>query len=434
LVLPKDQHAEAQQLHDQFIAGEPEIPIEWKVQRKNGTLLNVVVTAGLLIDEYGNRYKVTSVTDITKQKRAQELINRFGRILARSYNEIYLFDETELNIIQANQIAIQNIGYTPFEIKDKSILDFASKISKEEFEHLTSLLKSKERGIIDLETIFQRKNGSKYDVEIRLQYMHHEEPPIFVAIVQNITEKKKLIRVQEELRLATDIQVKLMPKKFPQVEGYDIAGKNIPSKEVGGDYFDFIKIDDSQIAVCLGDVSGKGMPAALLMANLQAAIRGQVFLKSTPTECLASANSLIYQNTDSDRYVTFFYGILHTDHHSMTFSNGGHEYPLLLSKDGKINTLEKGGLILGFVQEVEFEQETIPLRPDDIFVAFSDGIIDAHNNQDEMFGEENMISIINANRQHSAQKIIDNVFKAVYEFCEDHEQIDDLSLIIIKRE
>ena len=119
LVVPKDHHAAAQQLHDQFIAGQPEIPVEWKVQRKDGNILQVVVTAGLLIDENGNRYKVTSVTDITKQKKAQELINRFGRILARSYNEIYLFDAKELNIIQANQVALQSIGYTPDEMEEK---------------------------------------------------------------------------------------------------------------------------------------------------------------------------------------------------------------------------------------------------------------------------------------------------------------------------
>jgi PAS domain S-box-containing protein len=387
----------------------------------------------LLIDDKRNRYKVTSVTDITEQKKNQALINRFGRILARSYNEIYIFDAIELNIIQANQGAIQNIGYTANEIVEKTILDFASKISKLEFEEKTSLLKSKEKGIIDFETIFKRKNGSTYDVEIRLQYMHHEDGPVFVAIVQDITEKKRLIRVQEELHLAYEIQSKLMPKEFPKVEGYDIAGKNIPSKEVGGDYFDFIQIDDSQVAVCLGDVSGKGMPAALIMANLQAAIRGQSFLKSTPKECLTSANSLIYQNTDIERYVTFFYGILDSHNHSLTFSNGGHEFPLVLSKNGKKKVLEKGGLILGYLQDYAFEQETVQIEPDDIIVAFSDGIIEAQNTNEDFFGEERLISVINSNRTSSAQTIIDQVFNAVYEFCDNVDQMDDLSLIVIKR-
>jgi PAS domain S-box-containing protein len=434
LVLPENHQKTAQKLHDEFIDGKPEIPMEWKVQRKNGELLDVVVTAGLLIDDEGNRYKVTTVTDITKQKKNQELVNRFGRILARSYNEIYIFDAKKLNIIQANQGALQNIGYSTDELKDKTILDFVSLNSDFDFDSLSAPLMSKEKGIISFETIFRRKDGTFYEVEVRLQFMHHEDPPVFVAIVQDISEKKKLIKVQEELRLASEIQAKLMPNEFPQVEGYDFAGKNIPSKEVGGDYFDFIQIDDSKIAVCLGDVSGKGMPASLLMANLQAAVRGQTFLKASPNECQTSANSLIYQNTDMERYVTFFYGILDTKNQSLTFSNAGHEFPLVLSKDGKKETLETGGLILGYLPNYIFEEETIHLKPFDIFVTFSDGIIEAQNENEEQFGAENMISVIKTNQFLSAKEIIDKVFEAVYEFCADHELIDDLSLIVIKKE
>lgn len=434
IVVPPNLQSNAQKLHDEFIGGVPEIPMEWKVQRKDGTLLDVVVTAGLLIDEDGNRYKVTTVTDITEQKKTQELINRLGRILARSYNEIYIFDAKDLKIIQTNQGALQNIGYTEDEIKEKTFLNLTSKTSNLNVEKLSNPLRSKEKGIITSETVFQRKNGSTYDVEIRLQFMHHENPPVFVAIIQDISEKKKLIRVQEELRLASEIQTKLMPKEFPHVRGYDIAGKNIPSKEVGGDYFDFIQIDESTLAVCLGDVSGKGMPASLLMANLQAAVRGQTFLKSSPKECLTSANSLIYQNTNLERYVTFFYGILNIQNHSFTFSNGGHEFPLLLSRDGSKTSLETGGLILGYLQNYLFEEETVAFKLDDILVAFSDGIVEAQNDKEEMFGVKNLISVINSNRKHSAQDIIDKVFDDVYEFCANYEQLDDLSLIIIKRD
>lgn len=246
-------------------------------------------------------------------------------------------------------------------------------------------------------------------------------------------EEQSLKKIEEELNFATDIQTNLLPKSNPQIDGFDIAGKSIPAKEVGGDYYDFISIDENKNAICLGDISGKGLPAAMLMANLQATLRGQAIFSSSSGECLTRANKLLYRSTDRQKFATLFYGILDSPKDIFHFSNAGHDPPFFIDSNKQVTRLTKGGTVLGFMEEYQFEEDSIKLNTGDTVIIYSDGITEALNEQDEEFGEERFLAIIKDSILLKAVNIIEAVFDAVKAFVQDVPQSDDITIVVIKK-
>ncbi len=243
-------------------------------------------------------------------------------------------------------------------------------------------------------------------------------------------------RIEEELakvRLAAVIQRDLLPKQAPQIEGYDLAGRSIPAQTVGGDYFDFIPAGDGGLAMCLGDVSGKGLPASLLMANLQAAVRSQVLASASVTECLRRTNTLLYRSTDPGKFVTAFFCVLDPGAHRLRFSSAGHNPPILLRASGEVQMLEVGGLILGVMEDTEYEDAVCELDPGDVLVIYSDGISEAPDSDGGEFGEQGIIDVLVRERQQSAATILDAVVKAALDFSGDQLQMDDMTMIVLKR-
>jgi sigma-B regulation protein RsbU (phosphoserine phosphatase) len=219
----------------------------------------------------------------------------------------------------------------------------------------------------------------------------------------------------------------------PEIEGYDIAGKSIPAKTVGGDYFDFIRITPSCMCVCLGDVSGKGIPAALLMSNLQATLRGQVLQDRTPHSCIGKSNLLLFKSTDMDKFATLFYGVLNTETHEFHYCNAGHNYPFLIRTNGETVRLDIGGLVLGALEDFSFEESTIQFMPGDLLVIFSDGISEATNSSDDMYGEERLERFVVENRDRSPADIIEAILDEVREYAELTPQSDDMTIVVLKR-
>ena len=249
-----------------------------------------------------------------------------------------------------------------------------------------------------------------------------------------IQEEQAFLRMQEEMRLAKDIQVNLLPNYVPQIPGYDISGVSIPAKEVGGDYFDFIQLSDSAMAFCLGDVSGKGMPAALLMANLQATLRGQSSLEISSKLCVEHSNKLIFQSTDSKKFATLFYGVLDSKNHEVSYCNAGHDNPYIIRRDKKIMRLNTGGIVLGFVPEFSFEEDKIHLEPGSVMAIYSDGVTEAMNEQEEEFGEERFAEVVTHHMNNSSESIIQHILQAVEKHIGKMPQMDDMTLLLIKRE
>ncbi len=244
-------------------------------------------------------------------------------------------------------------------------------------------------------------------------------------------EKKRL---ESELNLALEIQTNLLPKEVPIIERYSVAGRSIPSRHVGGDYFDFIKLNDDELMTAIADVSGKGIPASLLMANVQAALRVLAPIKMELSEKVAKINSIVYQNTGADKFVTFFSGVLNTIENTFTYINAGHNPPILYSKN-EIKLLSEGGLILGIMEETyPYTVGKVHLNQGDVICLYTDGISEAKDNNDEEFSEERIIDFIKNNNAYPAKTLLDELIKEVYYFSAHTAQYDDITAVFIKRE
>ncbi|HMA61544.1 MAG TPA: GAF domain-containing SpoIIE family protein phosphatase [bacterium] len=247
-------------------------------------------------------------------------------------------------------------------------------------------------------------------------------------------QEKQLRKLEEDLRVARDIQEKLLPKEDPHREGYDIAGYSLPAKEVGGDYYDFIEIDDSRLALCLGDISGKGIPASLLMANLQATLRGQAVSCASCAECLKKSNRFLYHSTNIQKFATLFYAILDTKNDQLCYSRAGHPPPIFLKADTSMKKLNAGGMVLGFQEEANYNQEAIDLEKGDLFVIYSDGVTEAGDPAEESFDEWRLEETIKKNREKSSREMIEAIIEAIQSFTGQKFQRDDMTLLIVKKE
>ncbi len=291
-------------------------------------------------------------------------------------------------------------------------------------------LHNKVKGIIALGNKMNNLPYSQSDMEFlyslgNLAIMSLENSRLFEEAI----EKQKM---EDELLIARDIQKGLLPKKLPELEGYDVAAINISSKQVGGDYYDLIKCGDSKYIVAIGDVSGKGMPASLLMANLQAMIRALVPFGIPLAELTKRVNDLINESTGNDRFVTFFWGCIDTQKKIFTYVNAGHNPPFLLHKNGTVERLQKGGLILGVMKDLmPYEEETVNLRPGDILLLFTDGVSEAMNRDDVEFGEGKILSLIKSYLKESTEYILDRIVESVQNHSGSY-QSDDITLLILK--
>jgi sigma-B regulation protein RsbU (phosphoserine phosphatase) len=239
-------------------------------------------------------------------------------------------------------------------------------------------------------------------------------------------------RLEEELEIAKDIQRNLLPGTIPELRNFDIAASTISSKQVGGDYYDIISLEDNMYCVSIGDVSGKGVPAALLMANLQA------FLKSICKQGMkleiatGVINDLISENTSDGRFITFFWGIINDEKRTFSFVNAGHNPPVLI-RNGEITYLSKGGMLLGVMKTLfPYEREDLTLQKDDLIVMFTDGITEAKNAEDEEFSDERLEILLKEVVTESSENIMKRIKKELENFTKGYPQSDDITMMVIK--
>jgi PAS domain S-box-containing protein len=246
-----------------------------------------------------------------------------------------------------------------------------------------------------------------------------------------LEEEKEFIKMQEELRLAREIQQHLLPDSPPSIDGFDIAAINIPAKEVGGDYYDF-DLNEEKLFFCLGDVSGKGLPASLLVANLQASLHSQLKNNLSPKEIVANSNQLIYQNTDPTKFITLYYGVLDIHKEQIIYSNAGHDQPIVISQESNILKLREGGLPLGILTDQQYENSEINFKSGKMLIIYSDGITEAMNKDQEEFGLERLINKLKNLRDLNAADIINSVINDIRSFVGEIPQMDDMTMMIIK--
>lgn len=248
-------------------------------------------------------------------------------------------------------------------------------------------------------------------------------------LIEQELEKKAL---EEDLRIASQIQRQLLPDSCPTLDGFEIAASNTPSKQVGGDYYDCIKISDNEYIFCIADVSGKGPPAALLMANMQASLHAFVDAKMGIKEIAERINNIIYRNTPFDKFITGFIGQLNVSQRTFTTVNAGHNPPYLFRSATEFTTFDAGGLILGMLPEVSYESETVQLNSGDCIVMFTDGVSEAMNAQDEEFEERRVEACVSENFERSAAEILNALLRAVGEFSRGCPQADDITAMVVK--
>src|SRR5437868_388616 len=240
-------------------------------------------------------------------------------------------------------------------------------------------------------------------------------------------------RMERELELATEIQQRFQPSGPPIVDGYEFQGISFSCYEIGGDYYDFIPRPDGKMLIALGDVSGKGTAAALLMSSLHAAIHGQCSAKSSLETTITSVNQYLSDNTPANRFVTLFATELDPETGKLRFINAGHNPPLVGRADGSIEQLSSGGFPLGIMPDAEFEVGSTKLNSGDVLVIYSDGVSEANNLAEEEFGLDRLSAVLTKNIKATASGIRDKVESALSEFTGTAPANDDITLVIVKR-
>ncbi|MCU1316192.1 MAG: hypothetical protein JWN63_1514 [Candidatus Acidoferrum typicum] len=245
--------------------------------------------------------------------------------------------------------------------------------------------------------------------------------------------EEALIHQQEqerEIAEARAIQEKLLPREILQMPGYEIASAWQSARIVGGDYFDILPLDEKMLGICIADVAGKGMPAALLMSNLQAAVRGLSSLSVAPNLLCSRLNSIVYRNTDSDRFITFFYAQLEGPMRRLTYVNAGHNAPFVVRSDGSHERLREGGPVFGVFASRNYEMGSAQLSPGDRVVLFTDGVTEACSPEGEEFGEARLLHLLEGHRALSADELQAKILAVVAEFCGGRWQ-DDATLLVL---
>lgn len=234
----------------------------------------------------------------------------------------------------------------------------------------------------------------------------------------------------QELHKAREIQEGLLPKKIPQVKGLEVAGTWQPASDVGGDYYDVLKFSDSKIGVCIGDVVGKGMSAALLMANLQASFRAFAAEDVTPAALLGKLNEVVCNNIASDKFVTFWYCTIDTNENRLTYASAGHWPPILFHKSGEGVALREGGTPMGIFPGWKYEDGGFPLASGDRLVLYTDGLTEAMNSDQQEFGEGRLLEHCGGIIGLSASELLAGIRKEVITFCSGNFQ-DDFTLVVV---
>jgi phosphoserine phosphatase RsbU/P len=250
------------------------------------------------------------------------------------------------------------------------------------------------------------------------------------ALRRQIEEGRILREKKREIEEAREIQERLLPVDLSRISGCDIQLFWKPAREVGGDYFDAIPMTNTTTAFCIGDVAGKGFPAALLMSNMQASVRGFAQTTSSPAEMCSQLNRFVLKNTRSDRLTTFFYGVLDTARHTLCYSNAGHIPPFVVRQDGTIERLWKGGIVFGVRSDEVYEQAEIAFGPGDRLVLLTDGITEAVNNGDEEFGEGRVKDVLSENRHIHTSEFHQKLLETVQSFAVQGLR-DDATLVTV---
>ena len=249
-----------------------------------------------------------------------------------------------------------------------------------------------------------------------------------------LSSRDKLVALQNELNVASQIQQSILPTDFPRGTDFEIYASMEPARNVGGDFFDVLTLDAGLVGVAIADVSDKGVPAALFMMSSRTLLKGSAIGMGEPGQVLGEVNDLLHEDNDTGMFVTILYAVYSTSSGEFTYANGGHNSPLIVHPDGSSSLLPlTGGIALGVVPDIPYQQQSINLAPGDLIFLYTDGVTEAMNAQEEEFGVERLQEVFATNPPRDPKEANEAVFKAVSDFAGDTPQSDDITCLAIYR-
>lgn len=422
------------------------------------TILNIAASAvhnSIMIDELKNVnrdldkriHRLNSLFELSKEFGMFSESARVARLLIYSVIGQFLVSKFAVVILEHRDIKILESKYDETElrqsIKKYNLNTINNPIAKVEiYEKYPSLInlgielivpmqmQNETRGLILLDKRITNQEFSETDIEFiysigSLAIISIENQRLF----KQALEKQKL---EEELEIARGIQKNLLPHSIPKFDKFEISAINISSQHVGGDYYDIIPLDENSYCIAIGDVSGKGVPAALLMANIQAFLRIICKHGMDISEATGVINDLITSNTSDGKFITFFWGMLNEKNMNFEYVNAGHNPPLLI-RNKKIYKLERGGIILGVMKTIlPYDSESIILEKDDVIILFTDGVTEAKNINDNEFSDERLEALCLNYSDLSSSDMVEKIKEEVRKFADGASQSDDITILIIK--
>ena len=246
--------------------------------------------------------------------------------------------------------------------------------------------------------------------------------------------KERLLAMETELELASRMQKSILPTVFPESRDYQIHARMEPAREVGGDFYDVISLEDEKVGIVIADVSEKGIPAVQSMMSIRTMLKGAAISYENPGDVLAEVNSLICKENDAEKYATVLYAVYDPSYNSLTYANGGHESPLLIHRDGVLERLPStDGMALGITPSESFEENTILLAPGDTVICYTDGATDAEDTAGEQFGQDRLARLFEEETSYGAGEAVDMVFSGIDDFVRGASQADDITCLALYR-
>lgn len=284
-------------------------------------------------------------------------------------------------------------------------------------------------GVFDLESD-ELNAYSQDDLEVLM--LLASQVAIIIEKVQLHEQLIEKQRLKGQLEVARQVQLELLPPRDPHLVNYDISAYNFSTEEVSGDYYDWVRIYEDQIGLVIADVSGKGVPAALLMAFLRASLRAATHVGYAPHISMAKVNYLLWESIERNQFVTAFYGILDASHGTLAYANAGHNPPLLMSFDGKIRFLDRGNVPLGMFRDTRYHEFYLTFAKGDTLVLYTDGVTEAHNLKGEEFGRDRLAESVKSGASLTARDLITAVHRDVIDWTEGGGLTDDATFFVIK--
>ncbi len=287
-------------------------------------------------------------------------------------------------------------------------------------------------GVIYVDNRLQTGIFSKEDIELLEGIASSAAIAIENARLYQVAIEKG--RLERELQVAREVQSKLIPQKTPQIDGWEFSAWWQPARQVSGDFYDFIPLNETHLGIVIADVTDKGMPAALFMADSRSIIRASVSIPTQPANAIASANRLICADSANGMFVSLFYGKLDIESGNLTYVNAGHNPPYLYQAETEtFSEFERTGLVLGIESEAEFKEQTVQLKQGDFILLYTDGVTEATNTEQDLYGKDRLLQLLYNHRKSSVNEVQAALEDSITEFIGDISPSDDITMVIAKR-